>query len=71
MLERNARLETIIKLLDAKAKIILWKSETEKVFDGNVWQLYDNKEYDSMYVTQIIFDDISGISAIIADEKKK
>ena len=68
MLEKNIRLETFIKFLDAKARIILWKSETEKLFDGSVYQLYDQTCYNNMYITHLLFDSISGISAIVSEK---
>ena len=68
MLEKNIKLETFIKFLDAKVRIILWKSETEKLFDGSVYQLYDKTDYNNMYITRLLVDDISGISAIVSEK---
>lgn len=65
----NIKLETFIKFLDAKARIILWKSETEKLFDGSVYQLYDQTCYNNMHITRLLFDSMSGISAIVSEAR--
>lgn len=37
----NMYLVNFIDFLDAKANIVIWKSEKEKIFDGKVYGLYD------------------------------
>ena len=56
-LQRNISIDTLVSILAAKARLTIWKSETEKLFDGYVYQLYDNKSYDDLYITfmQILF----------------
>lgn len=71
MLEKNIRMEIFIKLLDAKARITVWKTETEKIFDGYVYQLYDMTDYNDMYISDLSFDIISGISVMISEKKYK
>lgn len=71
MLEKNMRIEALVKLSDAKARIAIWESETEKLFDGYVYQLYDKKDFYDMYITYIRFDVISGITVIATKEWQK
>lgn len=68
MLEKNTRLQTLVKLSDAKAKIEIWRSETEKMFGGYIYQLYDNSDFDDMYISYLRFDVISGITVIVTDK---
>lgn len=37
----NMYLDQFINFLDAKANIVIWKNEKEKVYDGKVYGLYD------------------------------
>lgn len=67
-LQKNTSMDTFISMLDSKAKITIWKSETEKVFDGKVYQLYDNVELKAMYITYLRFDSMAGINVVITEE---
>lgn len=69
-LQRNISIDTLVSVLSARAKITIWKSETEKLFDGYVYQLYDNKEYYDLYITFMRMDSLSGVSVIVTDEWK-
>ena len=40
----NTPINSFINFLDAKANIDIWKSDTEMVFDGKVYQLYEGHE---------------------------
>lgn len=40
----NMYLDQFIEFLDAKANIVIWKSENEKIFDGKVYGLYDLRD---------------------------
>lgn len=68
MLEKNIKMETLIKFLDAKARMTIWITNTEKIFEGYVYQLYDVKNYNDMYVSNLSFSTISGISVLITKE---
>ncbi len=70
MLRENIKMETLIKFLDAKARITIWKTSTEKIFDGCVYQLYDAKDYNDMYALDLLVDLLSGISVIVAETHK-
>lgn len=65
------RLEALIKLSDAKSKIEIWKSETEKMFDGYIYQLYDSSDFAAMYISYLRFDIISGITVVVTDNWQK
>ena len=55
-------------MLSAKARLTIWKSETEKLFDGYVYQLYDNKSYDDLYITFMRMDNLSGVTVMVTEE---
>ena len=57
-------------MLDAKTKITVWKSETEKLFEGKVYQLYDKTDFNNMYISYLRFDCMAGINVIITEEWK-
>ena len=40
----NMYFDSFINFLDAKANVTVWKSEKEKVFDGKVYELYNNED---------------------------
>ena len=67
-LQRNISIDTLISMLSAKARLTIWKSETEKLFDGYVYQLYDNKSYDDLYITFMRMDTLSGVTVIVTEE---
>lgn len=69
-LQRNISIDTLVSVLSAKAKLTIWETETEKLFDGYVYQLYDNKEYNDLYITFMRMDNLSGVSVIVTDEYK-
>lgn len=64
---KNTRVETVIKMLDAKTRITIWKSEIEKLFDGYVYQLYDKTDFNNMYITSLRFDSMAGINVIVTE----
>lgn len=39
MLEANIKLGTMLKCLDSKSRITIWKDGNNKLFDGNVYHL--------------------------------
>ena len=55
---------------DAKTKITVWKSETEKLFEGKVYQLYDKTDFNNMYISYLRFDCMAGINVIITEKWK-
>lgn len=67
-LQRNISIDTLISMLSAKARLTIWKSETEKLFDGYVYQLYDNKSYDDLYITFMRMDNLSGVTVMVTEE---
>ena len=67
-LQRNISIDTVISMLSAKARLTIWKSETEKLFDGYVYQLYDNKSYDDLYITFMRMDNLSGVTVMVTGE---
>lgn len=71
MLEKNTRIDTLVSLLGAKTRIAIWASETENLFDGCVYQLYDNKDFGSMFITYLRLDSISGVTVIASKEWQK
>lgn len=69
-LQKNTELNTLVSMLDAKTKITVWKSETEKLFEGKVYQLYDKTDFNNMYISYLRFDCMAGINVIITEEWK-
>ena len=67
-LQRNINIDTLVSMLSAKAKLTIWKSETEKLFDGYVYQLYDNKSYNDLYITFMRMDSLSGVIVMVTEE---
>ena len=67
-LQRNISIDTLVSILSAKARLTIWKSETEKLFDGYVYQLYDNKSYDDLYITFMRIDNLSGVTVMVTEE---
>ena len=67
-LQRNINIDTLVSMLSAKARLTIWKSETEKLFDGYVYQLYDNKSYDDLYITFMRMDSLSGVTVMVTEE---
>ena len=67
-LQRNINIDTLVSMLSAKARLTIWKSETEKLFDGYVYQLYDNKSYDDLYITFMRMDNLSGVTVMVTEE---
>ena len=67
-LQRNISIDTLVSILSAKARLTIWKSETEKLFDGYVYQLYDNKSYDDLYITFMRMDSLSGVTVMVTEE---
>ena len=67
-LQRNISIDTLVSILAAKARLTIWKSETEKLFDGYVYQLYDNKSYDDLYITFMRMDNLSGVTVMVTEE---
>lgn len=66
-LQRNISIDTLVSVLSAKARLTIWKSETEKLFDGYVYQLYDNKSYDDLYITFMRMDNLSGVTVMVTE----
>lgn len=71
MLEKNMRINVLVRLSDAKARIAIWTSEEENLFDGYVYQLYGKTDFNNMYITYLNFDVISGITVIATSEWQK
>ena len=67
-LQRNISIDTLVSMLSAKARLTIWKSDTEKLFDGYVYQLYDNKSYDDLYITFMRMDNLSGVTVMVTEE---
>ena len=67
-LQKNISINTLVSVMSAKAKLTIWKSETEKLFDGYVYQLYDNKSYDDLYITFMRMDNLSGVTVMVTEE---
>ena len=61
------RIETLIEVLKAETKISIWDSEQQKMlFDGAVYQLYDNSAFDSFYIKEVNIS-FNRISVLIAN----
>ena len=67
-MQKNISIDTLVSMLSAKARLTIWKSETEKLFDGYVYQLYDNKSYDDLYITFMRMDNLSGVTVMVTEE---
>ena len=67
-LQRNISIDTLVSMLSAKTRLTIWKSETEKLFDGYVYQLYDNKSYDDLYITFMRMDNLSGVTVMVTEQ---
>ena len=67
-LQRNISIDILVSMLSAKARLTIWKSETEKLFDGYVYQLYDNKSYNDLYITFMRMDSLSGVTVMVTEE---
>ena len=67
-LQRNISIDILVSMLSAKTRLTIWKSETEKLFDGYVYQLYDNKSYDDLYITFMRMDSLSGVTVMVTEE---
>ena len=67
-LQKNTSIGTLLKFLDAKARITIWKDENNRIFDGNVYHLYDMKEFHNAYVTYMRLDEMAGINVKITEE---
>ena len=67
-LQKNISIDTLVSILSAKARLTIWKSETEKLFDGYVYQLYDNKSYDDLYITFMRMDNLAGVTVMVTEE---
>lgn len=65
---KNVTVNTIVSVLDAKTQIVIWKTETEKLFEGYVYQLYDNEAYNHLYIASMNVDTISGVSILVTDK---
>ena len=61
----NILFETFLSMLDAKTRISIWKSTTDKVFEGKVYELYNNAEYSNMYISCLYCNAFSGISVLL------
>ena len=68
MLEKNIRVGTLVKMLDAKTFITLWESEDKCVFNGMVYQLYDRNDFDKHYISYLSFNTLHGVSVMITKE---
>ena len=53
MNDYNISLDALIKVLDAKTRIKLWSDMTTNIFDGYVYQLYENLEFQRYYVSDL------------------
>lgn len=67
-LQRNISIDILVSMLSAKTRLTIWKSETEKLFDGYVYQLYDNKSYNDLYITFMRMDSLSGVTVMVTEE---
>ena len=67
-LQRNICIDILVSMLSAKARLTIWKSETEKLFDGYVYQLYDNNSYNDLYITFRRMDSLSGVTVMVTEE---
>lgn len=67
-LQKNISINTLVSVMSAKARLTIWKSETEKLFDGYVYQLYDNKSYNDLYITFMRIDNLSGVTVMVTEE---
>ena len=67
---KNSNILVLGQYVDAKTKITVWKSETEKLFEGKVYQLYDKTDFNNMYISYLRFDCMAGINVIITKEWK-
>ena len=61
----NILFETFLSMLDAKTRISIWKSTTDKVFEGKVYELYNNAEYRHLYITCLHCKEFSGIDVLL------
>ena len=68
-LQKNTSVGTLLKFLEAKARIMIWNDKNNCIFDGNVYHLYDKKEFHNAYITYMRLDDIAGINIIIMEDR--
>lgn len=62
---KNTNLKTIINLLDARAEITVFLTETEGIFSGSVYHLYGREDLLYKNVTDIQFSDMFGVSVML------
>lgn len=64
--EDSVRVETVVRALKADIKLIIWDNRLNKhLFNGYVYQLYDNVEFNNLYVSDMnISFDMVGISIL-------
>ncbi len=58
-LEVNQMVYALIEVLDAKAKLKFFDCNNNLIYDGYVYQLYDENEYKNYIIDYIKFDSIS------------
>ena len=52
-------------MLDARAEINVFRTETENIFNGSVYQLYDREDLLYKNVADIQFSDMFGVSVML------
>ena len=58
-IEPNQKIYSLIDVLNAKVRLKLYTLDNNLVWDGYVYQLYDNRDYDEYVVDYIRFDSIT------------
>ena len=52
--ERTITVETLIRTLKADTHIGIYDKQQEMLFNGKVYQLYDNKAFNEFYIEKMI-----------------
>lgn len=53
--ERTTSVDTIIRTLKADINIGIYDRQSNVLFNGKVYQLYDNKEFNHFYIEKMLF----------------
>ena len=52
--ERTTTVATLIRTLKADIHIGIYDRQQKMLFDGKVYQLYDNKEFNNFYIEKML-----------------
>ena len=58
-IEPNQKIYSLLDVLNAKVRLKLYTPDNNLAWDGYVYQLYDNRDYDEYVIDYIRFDSIT------------